>query len=236
MEHRSLLALIVFLLFNINVFSQESYLNVPAGGSVGKDTLFFQEQTDIIHHQLQSGTTLTKGLGHGWEVGINLFNVTLNLEDHKHIMELSKEETASNPRLLMNIKKSFSFTDKLGMAIGSRAGFNIGDWDYERFAHFSYMNFNYDVSEDNTFTIGAFTSDKDYAGRDLPFGYMAAFKASIKKNKLLFQADMISGKSNISYAATGLVYLFERWSLASALLIPLNPVNYLGFTVQLSTR
>ena len=231
---KSIIAGAALLLTASTANAQLTIFNIPESKAVPNGKLYFQEQLNI-HKKTISETTLTYGLGRGWEIGVNAFDVTLHTGDNERLIRLEEENPAESPMFLLNMKKGFQLTKSWRFAVGSRAGGNKANFEDLEIAHFSYANTEICAGEAGKIVGGAYLTNPEYSGGDEDWGYMAGFKFRMIK---IFnvQADYISGKSDISYITIGGGLNLPRdWELSTGVMLPSpGSRNPAMLTLQLS--
>ena len=199
--------------------AQQNLFNVPSGHITTPDELFFQQQLNI-NSVLQTSITLDYGLGHGWEVGVNLFDGTIIPIP----ITTFNQEVVVSQDLLVNAQKSFELTDVFHMAIGGQVGRNLNDdIAKQHFVTFDWVVASLDVPElrDSKFYVGGYYGNRHYAGDPNRFGFMLGTEIPIIEEKVHFMADYISGQNTVALGVIGVVVLLPKhWSLSIGAQVP----------------
>src|SRR6187402_2089134 len=114
--------LFLFLaLLSAPALAQESYFNVPEAQVAERHKLMAQDQLSADHF-LMNSLNLDFGLGKGWQVGANLFDVDFH--------SLPKAEPGEEPlpaKVLVNAQKYWEFKKDgpLGISLGTQQGMEL---------------------------------------------------------------------------------------------------------------
>ena len=231
---RSFIVCAALMLISTIADAQLTVFNVPQAKAVNNGKLYFLQQLNI-NRKTRSETTFTLGLGRGWELGVNAFDVTLHIGEIERLIRFEEDVPAESPLFLLNAKKTFTVTNIWRIAAGSRAGGSKTNFENFDIAHFSYLSTEVCAGEAGKIIGGAYLTNPEYSGGDEDWGYMAGFKFRLIR---LFnvQADYISGKSDISYITVGGgINLPRDWELATGVMLPSpGSRNPSAFTIRLS--
>ncbi len=198
--------------------AQQNLFNVPSGEITHEGNFFFQQQFNFSTNG-QSNTTLEYGLGHGWEVGLNVFDVSI-YKTHA-LPPIGRHQV--NPDLLFNVQRGFEITDWWKVEFGTLSGFNpISRSDDIRFQTFNFTSNAFTLPNDIAkFYLGAYQTNVAYAGPGDRVGVLLGTEIPLVKDKLHFMADYISGNSDISVGVIGGVwYLPSKWQISLGAQIP----------------
>ena len=91
--------------------AQQSLFNVPSSEITERGRWFFQEQLNLSRSGV-SNTTLDYGIGHGMELGLNLFDLDLYHPG-------SEERLSTLP--MVNLQKRWDLTERWAIAEIGRA-------------------------------------------------------------------------------------------------------------------
>lgn len=243
MEKMNLLkgaALAALLAFSTGMQAQQTIFNVPEPDATNRKLIYFEQNLDY-NRKLNSHTTFSLGLGKGWEVGVNLRDLQIHLEENTRVIQLEEDRPEENAKLLLNARKSFDIAKCFYASIGTQLGSTIASTEGRRFANFSYANTGVCWGERNKGKViaGAYFTNREYTGDTgemSSYGFMGGVQIPVLLFKL--SADYISGTSDISYLTLGGgINLPRRWELAAGVSIPSpGSDNKTLFTVQLSNR
>ncbi|MDO1449871.1 hypothetical protein Q0590_26565 [Rhodocytophaga aerolata] len=225
------------------VYAQQNLFNIPAGEITPEGKGFFQHQTNIYSLQeLESKNHFVYGLGKGWEGGVNVINLKMNLNGQSAFLTVNDEGlgTPMKPLLLFTTQKMFRLGKKWKTSIGTQAGFNLtGNQGYTQLTHFTYNLWVYEPTKGLRLLAGPYITDHRFVGRNNRVGLQAGFEARVSE-KLMLMGDIISGGNATGVSVLGINYsLTKRLQLCLGSLIP-NPgsenraglvleVNLLGF-------
>ena len=116
---KQILVLFLFLLF-YQARSQQNFFNVPSSEITAPKKMFFQQQVNLFTNGLQSNTTFSYGLGHNYEIGLNLLDITY-INHHLLFQDHHKPFT---PLATLNFQKKFQLSDAFGFSMGTQIGSN----------------------------------------------------------------------------------------------------------------
>ena len=200
--------------------AQQNLFNVPSGKITNLGEMFFQEQFNFTRPVGSSNTTIDFGLGHNFELGLNVLDV--NFYERGAMATLGQRQV--NPDLLLNGQKSFELIDEVwSLGIGSQMGFNPArqsrDVRYQAFA-WAINEFKL-PDERGSIYAGAYYANVAYGGPGDRFGAMFGAEIPIIKDRFHFQADYISGNRDISVAVIGgVIFLPGKWQLSIGAQVP----------------
>ncbi len=194
--------------------AQQNLFNVPSGEVTPAYKLFYQQQTNFTGGSIQPNTTLDFGLGHGLEVGLNVFNVPLYAPN---LGENPDPRGIQQPDVLFNALKSFTISERFRVAVGTQFGETAPVFQSRvRPDNFTYTVAAFDLPQERgTLYGGAYYSNRNYRGTGVPLGVMVGCDIPIVEKKLHFMADLIGGNNDLSLAVVGVVvYLPHNWQLS----------------------
>lgn len=231
------LQVIILLLFSTGVSSaQQTLFDVPEAAAATKRKLYFQEQV-YFNGTLKSSTTLFLGLGRGWEIGVNAFDVIVHTEPDTRMIRLQEDDPVNDPKLLLNAKKSIDLTSWWIVSAGGRAGGTLNTLSDNRFAAFSCLNSELCMGKTKV-VGGVYYVTAEYI-REMKnaYGIMGGFQLPVMK---IFnvKADYISGVNNLSYITVGGgIFLPKQWEISTGVRLPSpGSHNPAAFTIQVSNR
>jgi hypothetical protein len=208
----------ILLLYTITLAAQQNFFNVPSSDITEKHKIFFQQQFNCWKSGIQSNTTMSYGLGKEFEIGLNFFGLTYSLQNKKFLYE--DDDIPYAPILGINAQKKIQITKHYALALGTQLLWN-------RKYHGAFYNYLNNVCsfhttklvaglyECNDGFIGAQTRNitEDKSLRQL--GFHIGVEQKIWHDKLLFQAEFISGKHSLGEAVIGGAYLLNDRSILS---------------------
>lgn len=232
--------LLILMLFGTqHLFAQRTFFNVPMMETEEANQVLFQQQLTVTD-QVESGSTFTYGLGHRWEVGLNLSHLNLNYQPRARIVELQSPEAEQNPHLTVNLHKGVKFTEWWLASAGTRSGIAYqGMWDRTQFAHFSYLGTQFSLPDTELKWVGGgYYTNPAYAGEGNTIGYMVGLQVPIVSDKLVLEGEYISGTNQYSNFTGGLgLKIGQSWQLAVGGQIPSpGSNNPYGAVIQLTKQ
>ncbi len=194
--------------------------NVPAGTGTTRGGFFFQEQINASASG-ESNLTASVGVGHGVEVGLNLFHV--HLWGHQ-------AESARN-LLMANAIFTVELTEWLTMQFGGQAGFGRDEHQHQYVpAGFGYVEMRiHPESLKLAGVVGAWTATESYVGRGWPAGPMFGAEYEVIHEWLVLQGDLLMGPNESCVGVIGAVLLLPLgWQLSLGLQVP-SPLSKNSF-------
>lgn len=209
------LFLISSLCFNQKGFSQQTYFNVPSSDVIEKHKIVFQQQMNISE-SVRSSTTLNYGLGHKWEIGLNMYNLDYQYRERRIIANDSIAEKAFSPLLMLNAQKAFAVTKYVDVSIGAQTGLNILTNQPPQWVGYAYGNVAAASTDDRyTVSAGGYLANARYLGAGPIGGFQTGFDVSIFYQKLHLLGDWLSGSHDSGQLVLGIeVYLGKYVPLA----------------------
>ena len=217
-----LLIVVLWACAFLDVKAQQNIFNVPSSDITVQSKLFFQEQLNFI----QDGTflmnsTFSYGLGKEWEIGFNVLGIYVEPGP-----ELLTNSNAANPPVYpfytINAQKAWKLSKTFKLAAGTQTGFSAGF----HFGSYNYLNL---VTALPQYTLKVITGmnygTESFLGPgDLnpllptiydPIGYQVGIEKEIIHDKLLLQAEHISGEHSLGLTALGVGYhVTSHWVLS----------------------
>ncbi|GAA4466028.1 hypothetical protein GCM10023093_19350 [Nemorincola caseinilytica] len=215
----------VFLLFVLvapDVIAQQSFFNVPSSDITPRRKLFFQQQFSFYRSGIQSNTTTSYGLGHGFEAGLNLLGVS---DEFGKRIAFNDHTEPYAPLLAVNAQKKFELSHVVSVGLGTQLGMNR---DRECGAYV-YSNGVYLAERTKTKLVGGvYYASDGYFGPETRnwsedrllrrFGLQWGIEQNLWKDKLFFQTDYISGKHSLGQIVFGGAYCLTRqWVVSSGI-------------------
>jgi len=214
-----------FVLLSLTSFGQQNFFNVPSSDITPSRKIFVQQQLNFISNGVQSGTTFCYGLGNHTEIGFNVLGVNY---DYQQKFVANHSEQPYNPFFTINAQKSFQLHEDFKVGLGGQAGFTqVGQSGAYLYGNGVYVN-----EHTHTKWVGGFytTTDNYFgpesrnvveAGALKSLGIQLGVEQNIWAERLLFQADFISGKHSLGEVVIGgAYYVTKHWVLSAGIQIP----------------
>jgi hypothetical protein len=210
----------------VMIFGQQNFFNVPSADITEQSKVFFQQQFNMFSDGLQSNTTLNYGLGKGFELGFNYLGLSLIDDNGKWEIPLNPNVQPYNPFLTINAQKRVDISPKFALAAGMQ--FGLTTTKHSKQGGYGFLNAIYRHEEMGLkMVFGAYRASNSFFGEGARLGNNGriGFQYGIEQNlwheKVLFQADFISGKHNIGEIVIGgAVRMSQHWILSAGYQIP----------------
>lgn len=202
--------------------AQQNLFNVPNGEITDVGELFWQQQFNFSSDIGTSNTTIDFGVGHGWEVGINLLD--LHMYDTIDTSPATDQQQV-DPDVLFNAQKGFELTEHWKIGLGGQFGFN----PTTRHQPVDFLNFTWIINEMSfperaawgRYYSGAYYANPPYSGPGDSYGLLLGFDVPVIPDRLSFQADWTTGHNDLGVIVIGGVYTFENsWQLSMGAQLP----------------
>jgi hypothetical protein len=217
--------IILISLYALNKTSaQQNFFNVPSSDITPKKKVFFQQQVNALKGTLQSSSTLCYGLGHNFEIGANVLGVAFD----EHKKSFSAEDTTKpyNPFFVFNLQKRWDVSNKFALALGGQ----FAATQQLDLGHYIYLNGVYKVHH-TKIVGGLYETSDDYFGAEQrgffkdaveqKVGFQLGIEQAIIPERLVFQADFISGKHSLGEAIIGGAFnVSKHWIVSAGFQIP----------------
>jgi hypothetical protein len=201
-------------------FGQQNFFNVPSSDITPKHAIFGQQQLNLAATSIQSSTTMCYGLGHDFEVGVNLIGVNY---DFKNQLTTNTTTQPYSPMYTFNAQKKITWSEHIAIGIGAQLGTNQALMG----GSYLYANAIYKDEKTGTKLVGGLyrTSDGYFGPETRNFSDYAALKklglqVGIEKNlwheRIVFQADFISGRHTLGELVLGGAYYLSKHMVLSA--------------------
>jgi hypothetical protein len=122
---KKLLLLSSLVSLSLSAVGQQTFFSVPSSDITPKHKILAQQQVDINSEQLRFSTTVDYGLGRNWEVGLNLYNIDYQSQEHTWLRNDTTLQLPYAPLLLINAQRTFNLTDALHIGLGGQTGLNL---------------------------------------------------------------------------------------------------------------
>ena len=204
------------------LYAQQNFFNVPSSDITPKQKVFAQQQFNFSSSAIQSSTTVCIGLGKNTEMGFNVLGVTYQNQFLSHL------DAPYSPLYVLNGQKRLHLNDEFALGLGGQIGVN----ERGQGASYVYSNAVFQHEETGTKIIaGIYRSSDGFFGPETrnfsnddamkQLGFQLGFEQNCWNNRLLFQADFISGKHSLGeFVIGGAYYLQKNIVISSGLQIP----------------
>lgn len=195
--------------------AQQSFFNVPATVRTHDRALFGQVQANVMDHAGEVNTTLELGLGGRFEVGMNLFHLSL--------YERGTGGETARDLIMVNGTALFELGASLMLQIGLAGGAGRSPvTDDEEPAAFGWATLRWDApGRWGAWVIGANAGTHSAVGEGFPVAGLAAVEVPIIDDRLSAQADWVIGTNEQSVAVVGLVALVsDDFQIAAGAQLP----------------
>ena len=205
-------SLLIFFFWSLHFLmpAQQNFFNVNTSDITDSAKLFFQQQLNF-NAQTSSNTTFTWGLGHGFEIGFNVFGVNFD-NRAKTFLVNDKDYTAPlGPILLINAQKVFHLSEHFKIGIGTQRGLNLTSYSKEiRPVTFDYATFVYQPTHKLKLVAGAYYGNPYFLGSGNELGCMAGFEWAIIEHHFHVQGDWLYGNNSLGIWVPGVVIYFTK--------------------------
>lgn len=214
-----------FLLLSVTAWGQQNFFNVPSSDITPASKIFVQQQLNFIPNGVQSGTTFCYGLGKNTEIGFNVLGINY---DYQQKFVANHSEQPYNPFFTLNAQKSFQLHEDFKLGLGAQAGFTqIGQAGAYLYGNSVYIN----EHTHTKWVSGLYYSTDNYFGPESrnfiedgtlkSIGLQLGVEQNIWAERLLFQADFISGRHSLGEVVIGgAYYVSKHWVLSAGIQIP----------------
>ena len=215
---KSILLITLSFAIQISAICQQNFFNVPSSDITLNNKFFIQKQVNFLEKGLQSNTTISYGLGKKYEIGINLLE--LNFTDKKIVFNTTSKPYT--PIIALNFQKLLLIKEKIKFSLGSQ----IGSTKMKNLCLYIYSNnVNYFKKYKTKLVTGLYYTNNDFWGSESrniseqklfkKLGIQLGIEQNIWKEKILFQADLISGKHKLGQTVIGGAYCFKNGIILS---------------------
>lgn len=211
----------IFIFLPAVGFAQQNFFNVPSTNITQKDKIFVQQQFNFSHPDDQSNTTISYGLGHRLEVGVNIFGV--NFDNTFNKFDLDPNHQPYSPLYLINVQKSWSINTQWNLGLGTQSGLS----NLQHLVAYGYANASYHNEHTHTqWVIGMYSTTNGFFGAETRsfktnsflkyIGIQSGIEQNIWKEKFTAQLDFISGLHAMGELVIGGAYYFKPSMVISA--------------------
>lgn len=114
---------LLVILASVESFSQQNFFNVPSSDITSKGKIFFQQQVNVLHGDIQFNSTFDYGLGQNFEIGLNYLGLNV-LDDNRLEVVFNDSIIPFTPFLAANFQKRFNLTEHFAITLGGQSGFS----------------------------------------------------------------------------------------------------------------
>ena len=218
--------------------AQQNFFNVNTSDITDSAKLFFQEQLNF-NAQTSSNATFTWGLGHGFELGFNVFSVNYANKAHQFLKNDTDYTSSLGPILLINAQKGFNLNEHFKIGVGTQNGINLTQHtNLIKPVTFNYVTFVYHPMHTLKLVAGAYYGDKYFLGNGNQLGPMAGFEWAIIEHHFHLQGDWVYGTNNSAVLVPGaVIYFTENISISLGYQFPSpNSGNSQAFVFEFTFR
>lgn len=205
---------LVYILFfaSLTAFGQQSFFNVPSMTVTRKKEFFFQEQANL---QTDGTNTINfntaYGLGHEFEVGLNLVGVGLGFTHNSPVLVTNDVSAKApySPLVMLTSLKAFSLSKHIEVGLGAQIGLDPLESRLagQDLATLDFVNFRFEVPRAHLmFCSGGYYSNRVYMGLSNQVGGLFGFEYTVLEHKLLIMGDWVISKNAASVLVPGFVY------------------------------
>jgi len=232
------LFLVIILCLNVSItFGQQNFFNVPSSEITEKRKVFFQQQFNLLAQQTVSNSTFCYGLTENTEIGFNFLGITYLNNKHRFAESLM-DETPSFPTAGMNAQTQFPVSPSYKIGLGGQYLRHVSSPMQEWYL---YVN-NRLIVNDYKLICGLFLGNNNYFGEGKRLGELShdvgiqmGIEANLWRDKLLFQADYITGKTALSNLIIGGAYKINtHWILSSGYQIANSSYSVNGLVLEIT--
>jgi len=222
------------------VEAQQNLFNVPSSDITPKDKIFFQQQVNDFTNGFQLNSTFSYGLGSDFECGVNILGLTYDFNDG---FLYSDSIVPYSPLICINAQKKIKINERLSFAAGTQIGFH----NEHTLTSYIFLNTVYQFHNTHSKLISGiyYSSDGFFGSESRSFfehgiakniGIQCGIEQQIIKDKLLFQADLITGKHTMGENVTGFAYFITPlWILSAGYQTPLfNSTSQKAIVLELT--
>lgn len=195
-----------------DALAQLTVFNVPSSEITDKGRISFQQQFEVSD-QIESSTTATYGLGKGWEVGLNVFNLDYSTQTRHFEFNDQTDSIPYAPLVTANAQKTFNLSNGFSFGLGAIAGTNISGHHRSRLVYYGYTNvlFETGAQQQYKFAAGPYIGNHHFLSMGPIAGFQSGMDAGIWYEKVHLLADWISGSHQKGRLSVGVsIYLTKQ--------------------------
>ncbi len=202
------LFLILFCVISADLAAQQNFFNVPSSEITELGKIFLQQQFNLYRTTSVSNTTFCYGLGHDFEIGVNLLGITYDNSAGSFVSSADGEEPVF-PSFGINAQKQVEISDHYQISAGGQVLFPRILREYE---WYGYLN-NRIHLDHLKIVLGLFSGNVNYfdsepllKGSSERLGVQVGLEYELLSDKLYVQSDYISGRTALSNLIMGAAY------------------------------
>lgn len=188
--------------------AQQNFINVPSGEVTKAKKFFFQQQFNF-NETIQSNTTIDFGLGHGFEIGINVLGLDYVEKSNSLFLNDTNDRDPYDPLVTVNSLKQFEVSKTVCLALGTQIGVNVDFDNKVRPANLTYLNLRFQdvIWDDCVFVMGPYYNSKHYGvASNRVGGWLAAEVPLSSKWHVIGESVIVIGNNAICYSSFGVVF------------------------------
>ncbi|MBL7852094.1 MAG: hypothetical protein JNN04_14425 [Cyclobacteriaceae bacterium] len=201
------LCLAFLLLFVGNVQAQQNLFNIPSGDINPGHQVFYQHQFNFYNiDELESKSHIVYGLGRGWDTGLNLVDLPVNLGAGPTFSHNdSSNRKPLYPMLMGSLQKQWVVASHAVINVGTQVGTNLtnqaGTMDL---GYFNFGIIRYIPDEHVHLLTGLYHTNDVYVGgpESQHVGFMLGYEYKISRQVVLM-GDFVSGDHKKSVTVLG---------------------------------
>lgn len=200
--------------------AQQSFFSVPSGEVTPKDKVFYQQEVSISSGAITSNATLILGLGKGLEAGINLRDLAWEKHHNRWTFHTSDQMYPYAPMAGFNLLKRFDYMDQWATSIGIQQQFSLagglkpaGYYFINQAYHNKDWGLKYVLGM--YYTTDGFAGEGKRLGTKQGIGIHSGIEQNLWHEKILFQADFVSGTHNLGILTIGGAWVFRPKNVLS---------------------
>jgi hypothetical protein len=201
---------------SLTTLAQQTIFSVPSSDITPAKKILAQQQVDISGQELRFSTTIDYGLGRGWEVGVNLYNLDYLPQQHTWQRNDTTTQMPYAPLVLFNAQKTLELTDQLHLGLGGQTGINLYPTERVSWEGWGYVNLGGSFANDHyQAVIGAYAGNHQYLADGSIVGLHMGIDAGIWYEKVHLLGDWATGTHEYGQLVLGAeVYLHKHLPLA----------------------
>lgn len=214
---KKLLLFFAFIGYTLPALAQQTIFSVPSSDITPTHKILAQQQVDINGEQIRSSTTVDFGLGHNWEVGLNVYNLDYSREQHTWQRNDTTLQMPYAPLLLINAQRTIELTETFHLGLGGQTGINLFPVAHNiTWVGWGYANLGASLDQDHyQAVIGAYAGSQPYLAEGSTVGMHLGIDAGIWYEKVHLLGDWATGTHEYGQLVLGVeVYLHKHLPLA----------------------
>jgi hypothetical protein len=181
--------------------AQQSLFNVPGTVATPGGEVFAQEQLNFTTRGI-SNLTVDAGLGAGFEIGVNVFDVTLYD---------TSEAVGETPLSLLNAAYTIDVGALLTVQLGVQAGIAArGGANPIAGAGYGWASMRFHGGDFGDYVVGAYAGNDAYLGPGNAMGVMAGTELPLARRLVHVMIDFVYGNNEASVGVAGLVFFLPQ--------------------------